>query len=81
MDHVHVGDALEHLERDVLRGRGRDAGHGQLARFRIDQIGETAIGRVAVHRDDERRADQMADRREAHEGIVIQLLQARIDHE
>ena len=57
MDHVDVGDALEHLEGDVLGGGGRDAGKGQFARLGargFDQVGEASIGRVAVDRDDER---------------------------
>ena len=52
---IDLGDALEHLEADVLGGRRPVDSHGQLAGLgagRFHQIGERAVGRCGMDRDD-----------------------------
>ena len=81
---LDLGHQLELLESNVLGTRGADAGVGQLARLgarRIEPFGECLIGRRAVDDDNLRRVGQQADRLEAGQRIVAQLLEVGMDDE
>ncbi len=81
---LDIGGTPEHLECDLLRGRGADARQRQCSRFRprgVEHVRERVERRRCVDHDHLRGSHQIADRLEARERIKTQLLEAGIDDE
>ena len=79
---IGLGQPLEPLDADVLGGVGPDAGDRQLGRLgacRVHELRKRAIGRRGIDDDELRRRDQIADRLEARQRIVVHLAQDRAD--
>src|SRR6478609_6881548 len=81
--HREVHDALHRLDGDMRAGRWTGARNGQLTGrllSSLEKLRERAVRRRAVDCNQLWRTDQITDRLESCDRIVVHFLQVRIDH-
>ena len=81
--HSKVHYALHRLDGDMRAGRWPGAGNGQLTGrllSSLEKLRERAVRRCAVNCNQLWRTDQITDRLESCDRIVVHFLHVRIDH-